>query len=115
MRLWLPWLVVGLLARPAQAQSLPTDLEPPSLMTTPIVLMNGGRSISQGTGFFFASTSVDGKPETVFLVTNYHVVTGRAPLAPGPKLGDRIRFILHESTTSSELARVRQIELPLYD
>ena len=113
MRLWLPWLIVGLLARAAQAQNLPTDLEPPSLMTTPIVLMNGSRAISQGTGFFFASTTIDGKPDTVFLVTNYHVVTGRAPLAPGPRLGDRIRFILHESTT--ELARVRQIELPLYD
>jgi hypothetical protein len=113
MRLWLAWLIVGLVARPAQAQGLPTDLEPESLMTTPVVLMNGGRAVSQGTGFFFASTTLDGKPDTVFLVTNYHVLTGRAPLASGPRLGDRIRFILHESTT--ELARVRQIELPLYD
>jgi hypothetical protein len=82
-------------------------------MTTPVLLMNGTRAVSQGTGFFFASTTLDGKPDTVFLVTNYHVVTGRPPLTPGPRAGDRIRFILHENP--AELTRVRQIELPLYD
>ena len=107
----LPWLLVGLVT--AGAQGLPADLEPPSLMTTPVVLMNGARPVSQGTGFFFASTTIDGKPDTVFLVTNYHVVAGRAPLTPGPRAGDRIRFILHENP--AELTRVRQIELPLYD
>ena len=107
----LTWLLTGLLIAPAQG--LPADLEPPSLMTTPVVLMNGARPVSQGTGFFFASTTIDGKPDTVFLVTNYHVVAGRAPLTPGPRAGDRIRFILHESST--ELTRVRQVELPLYD
>ncbi len=81
-------------------------------MTTPVILMNGSQAVSQGTGFFFANTTLDGKPDTVFLVTNYHVVTGRAPLTPGSRVGDRIRFILHESTT--ELTKVRQIELPLY-
>ena len=111
MTLWLPWLVVGLVT--AAPQGLPTDLEPASLMTTPVVLMSGTRAVSQGTGFFFASTTIDGKPDTVFLVTNYHVVTGRPPLTPGPRGGDRIRFILHENP--AELTRVRQIELPLYD
>ena len=82
-------------------------------MTTPVLLVNGTRTVSQGTGFFFASTTIDGKPDTVFLVTNYHVVTGRPPLTPGPRAGDRIRFILHENP--AELTRVRQIELPLYD
>ena len=82
-------------------------------MTTPVLLMSGTRAVSQGTGFFFASTTLDGKPDTVFLVTNYHVVTGRPPLTPGPRAGDRIRFILHENP--AELTRVRQIELPLYD
>jgi hypothetical protein len=107
----LPWLLIGFVT--VGSQGLPADLEPPSLMTTPIVLMSGTRAVSQGTGFFFASTTIDGKPDTVFLVTNYHVVTGRAPLTPGPRLGDRVRFILHESPV--ELTRVRQVELPLYD
>jgi hypothetical protein len=108
---WLPWLLIGLVT--ASSQGLPADLEPASLMTTPVLLMNGTRAVSQGTGFFFASTTLDGKPDTVFLVTNYHVVTGRPPLTPGPRAGDHIRFILHENP--AELTRVRQIELPLYD
>jgi hypothetical protein len=112
MPLWLASMAFGLLAA-APPQGLPADLEAPSLMTTPVILMNGARPVSQGTGFFFASTAPDGKVETVFLATNYHVVTGRAPMTSGPRAGDRIRFILHESDT--ELTRVRQIELPLYD
>jgi hypothetical protein len=108
---WLPWLLTALVT--ASQQGLPADLEPASLMTTPVLLVNGTRTVSQGTGFFFASTTIDGKPDTVFLVTNYHVVTGRPPLTPGPRAGDRIRFILHENP--AELTRVRQIELPLYD
>ncbi len=107
----LVWLLTGFVA--AGTQGLPADLEPPSLMTTPVVLVNGTRAVSQGTGFFFASTTIDGKPDTVFLVTNYHVVTGRPPLSPGPRAGDRIRFIFHENP--AELTKVRQIELPLYD
>jgi len=111
MTAWLPWLLTALV--PASPQGLPADLEPASLMTTPVLLMNVTRAVSQGTGFFFASTTLDGKPDTVFLVTNYHVVTGRPPLTQGPRAGDRIRFILHENP--AELTRVRQIELPLYD
>ena len=108
---WLPWLLTSIVT--VAPQGLPADLEYPSLMTTPVVLMSGGRPVSQGTGFFFASTTIDGKADTVFLVTNYHVVTGRAPLTPGPRAGDRIRFILHENP--ADLKRVRPIELPLYD
>jgi len=95
-------------ARPQQA-----DVDPASLMTTPIVLMNGNRAVSQGTGFLFASTTADGKADTVFLVTNYHVVTGRAPLSTQPRAGDRIRFVLHEDR--ADLTKAREIELPLYD
>ncbi len=111
MRLLIPWLLAGWMG--ASGQGLPPDLEPASLMTTPVLLLNGTKAISQGTGFFFASTTIEGQPDTVFLVTNYHVVTGRAPMTSGARQGDRIRFILHESST--DLTRVRQIELPLYD
>jgi len=101
----------SLVIAPAVAQQL--DVDPASLMTTPVILLNGGRPISQGTGFFFASTAPDGTPDTVFLVTNYHVVTGHAPLASQARAGDRIRFVLHEDP--SDLTKTRQIDLPLYD
>ena len=97
-------------AAPAAGQ---TDVDPASLMTSPVLLFAGDRQLSQGTGFFFASTKPDGTPETVFLVTNYHVVTGVAPFSPEPRRGDRIRFVVHEDR--QDLTRVRAIDLPLYD
>ena len=89
------------------------EIDHASLMTTPILLMQAGRPVSQGTGFLFGSTTPDGSVETVFLVTNYHVVTGHAPLSTNPRAGDRIRFVLHQSTT--DLGDVRAVTLPLYD
>ena len=103
---------VALFAGPAFAQT-PADVEPASLMTTPVFLMNGHQAIQQGTGFFFAATKADGTPDTVFLVTNYHVVTGRPPLSKEAGLGDRLQFLLHEYRT--DVAKVRHLELPLYD
>ena len=32
------------------------DIDPASLMTTPVLLMQSGRAVSQGTGFLFGST-----------------------------------------------------------
>src|SRR5215471_17375734 len=83
------------LPRPAHAQAA-ADVEPASLMTTPVFLMNGRQAVQQGTGFFFASTKPDGTPDVVFLVTNYHVVTGRAPLSKDAPLGDSVQFLIHE-------------------
>jgi hypothetical protein len=104
--------VLAALPRVAFAQTQ-ADVEPASLMTTPVFLMNGRTAIQQGTGFFFASTKPDGTPDTVFLVTNYHVVTGRTPLSKEAPLGDRVQFLIHEDR--ADLARVRHLELPLYD
>jgi hypothetical protein len=99
-----------LLATSAGAQ---TEVDPASLMTTPVLLYAGTRQLSQGTGFFFANTKADGTPDTVFLVTNYHVVTGISPLSTETRRGDRIRFVVHEDR--QDLTRVRAIEVPLYD
>jgi len=96
--------------RPTPPQA---DVEPASLMTTPVFLMNGRQPVQQGTGFFFASTKADGTPDTVFLVTNYHVVTGRPPLSKQAGIGDRVQFLIHEDR--NDLARVRHLELPLYE
>lgn len=81
-------------------------------MTTPVFLMSGQQALQQGTGFFFASTKADGTPDTVFLVTNFHVVTGHAPLSREPGLGDHIQFLIHEDR--ADLTRVRHLALPLY-
>ncbi len=92
------------------------DLDPASLMTTPVLLMNEGRTVSQGTGFFFGSTnstSPGRQVETMFLVTNYHVVTGNPPLSTAPPTGDRIRFVMHKDPAN--LTDVHVVELPLYD
>src|SRR5215469_11327681 len=89
---------VLLVASAVRAQT-PTDVEPASLMTTPVFLMNGHQALQQGTGFFFAATKADGTPDTVFLVTNYHVVTGRPPLSKDAGLGDRVQFLIHEDRT----------------
>jgi len=81
-------------------------------MTTPVLLFNGSREVSQGTGFFFANLNSQGD-DAAFLVTNYHVVTGRSPQSTERPTGDRVRFMIHED--SSNLAAIRVVELPLYD
>ena len=98
-----------LLAAPAFAQ---TDVDDRSLMTTPVWLLRGSQPISQGTGFFYASTTPSEEIETVFLVTNYHVVTGYSPQSQGRK-GDHIRLILHRNR--NDLRDVQAVDLPLYD
>jgi hypothetical protein len=89
-------------------------VDPRSLMTTPVWLLDGSSVVSQGTGFFFGNAGADGTTiETVFLVTNYHVVTGHAPLAGTLPTGDRVRIIIHEDPYNPQ--RIRQIDMPLYD
>lgn len=100
-----------LVAWPRQAAGQDT-VDPRSLMTTPVWLLAGSQAVSQGTGFFFGLPQADGSIGTVFLVTNYHVVTGHAPLRDAPPNGDRIRIIIHEDPTNP--GRVRQVDLPLY-
>ena len=114
MRLrWAPLVAALALVMSPVASGQPASVDPASLMTSPVVLMNGAREVSQGTGFFFASTLPDGTPDTVFLVTNYHVVTGHAPGTNATRGGDRIRFSLHEDP--EDLSKNRGIELRLYD
>ena len=88
-------LLIGLLLMSATPMSQPIVVDEFSLMTTPVLLLKGGTQVSQGTGFFFATTDANGKPMVPFLVTNYHVLTGYAPGEKGPRKGDTIRFFLH--------------------
>ena len=70
--------IAGLmLAIPTAARQSTVEVQP--LMTTPVWLYSGAQQVSQGTGFFYGNLRPDGSAEAVFLVTNFHVVTGHAP------------------------------------
>lgn len=88
-----------------------TSVEPMSLMTTPVLLVNGTRTVSQGTGFLYATTRGT-QPDTVFLVTNYHVVTGNEPQSQVPPKGDRLQFYLH--TSREDPTSYFTVNIPLY-
>lgn len=113
-----PWCVgvalcvsglVGIGVPPAEAQPA---VEYASLMTTPVYLFQGTRQVSQGTGFFYGVQDAAGVFETVFLVTNYHVVTGHSPGVTLPPKGDRVVFYLHLDKNNP--SSVKQVALPLY-
>src|SRR5687767_865639 len=87
-------------------------VEAASLMTTPVYLLEGTKQVSQGTGFFFGIKNPQGVIDTVFLVTNYHVVTGHSPGSTLPRQGDRVVFYLHKD--QNEPSEVKQVILPLY-
>ncbi|TYO95747.1 trypsin-like peptidase [Geothermobacter ehrlichii] len=81
-----------------------------SLSTTPIFLRQGEQVVSQGTGFYFVKKNDEN--QVLFLVTNYHVLTGSAPNERKPPIGDNILFQFHESEI--ETGRVRNTVLPLF-
>ena len=64
-----------------------------SLSTTPIVLRKGQDVVSQGTGFFFGR--IRDNEQVLFLVTNYHVLTGLSPEKNEPSKGDNIKWFFH--------------------
>lgn len=82
-----------------------------SLMTTPIHLLNNSKVVSQGTGFLFSYKS--DQIRCVFLVTNYHVLTGHAPSEiHNSVIGDHITFQIHKSPTNP--SDVATYTIPLY-
>src|SRR5580765_2364227 len=102
-------IAAALSAGPVAArQALP---EPMSLMTTPVLLASGTHTSSQGTGFLYATTRGNA-PDMVFLVTNYHVVTGNEPQSQAPPRGDRLQFYLH--TSREDPANYFTVNIPLY-
>lgn len=102
-------LLAAIAAAPAYGQ---VTVEAASLMTTPVYLLDGTKQVSQGTGFFFGVKNLAGVIDTVFLVTNYHVVTGHSPGSTLPRQGDRVVFYLHKD--QNEPSEVKQVVLPLY-
>ncbi len=106
---WCAAWLIGIGTAPAFGQ---VTVEAASLMTTPVYLLDGTRQISQGTGFFFGIKNPSGIIDTVFLVTNYHVVTGHPPGSDASNQGDRVVFYLHKD--QNEPSEVKQVVLPLY-
>jgi hypothetical protein len=87
------------------------DVDHLSLSTTPVVLLRGEELVSQGTGFYFARTLE--QQSVLFLVTNYHVLTGSAPTENKPPIGDNITFQFHRAATNP--GDVHTVRLPLFN
>jgi Trypsin-like peptidase domain len=85
-------------------------MEDASLITTPIKLLKENDLVSQGTGFYVAHKC--GEHNVLFLVTNFHVLTGSAPIENMPHIGDTIEFNLHISRDKPE--QIKVFRLPLY-
>lgn len=82
-----------------------------SLSTTPITLLKEGKEVSQGTGFFYAR-EFSKYGDVLFLVTNFHVLTGFSPSEEKEPIGDSIRFQLHKS--EEDTGEVEEVEYPLF-
>lgn len=82
-----------------------------SMITTPVILLKGDKIVSQGTGFYYGLK--DSSPNTIlFLVTNYHVLTGYSPKETNPPKGDNIIFYFHKDVQNT--GDVKEIKLPLF-
>lgn len=85
-------------------------MEDSSLITTPIKLNDGNKLVSQGTGFYVVHWY--GEETVLFLVTNYHVLTGSSPIEGKPPIGNNIEFNIHISKDNPE--KVKNFNYPLY-
>lgn len=94
------------------AQTNNLAVEHLSMLTTPIYLLNGDSVVSQGTGFFVAKNDTAKKQTYLYLVTNYHVLTGSAPNENKPSIGDNIIFLLHKDPSNPQ--DVKEIRYPLF-
>lgn len=87
------------------------NVEHISLSTTPITLLKEGEEVSQGTGFFYAREFSEDR-KALFLVTNFHVLTGFSPSEEKEPIGDSIEFQFHELRENP--GKVRLIRYPLF-
>lgn len=81
-----------------------------SLTTTPVHLFKGNNLVSQGTGFYYLE-QLD-KGQVLFLVTNYHVLTGASPSEGKKPIGDHISFQFHLS--EDETGKTKTVQFPLF-
>lgn len=82
-----------------------------SMITTPVILLKGNETVSQGTGFYYGLQ--DSSHGTIlFLITNCHVLTGYPPKETKPPKGDNVIFYLHKDADNP--GDVKQIRFPLF-
>lgn len=113
MKIFMPAIAVVALLLTSATAARQAELEPMSLMTTPVLLVSGTRQVSQGTGFLYATTKPNGTDiDMVFLATNYHVVTGNEPMSAARAQGDRLQFYFHASRTDP--SNYFPVNIPLY-
>jgi hypothetical protein len=87
------------------------SLQTLSMVTTPIYLAKDDSFKIMGTGFFFMKEdSVNGK--LLFLITNYHVITGNSPGSSGAPIGNHIIFFVHKNVDNP--SDVLKFDLPLF-
>ncbi|MEX2411022.1 MAG: serine protease [Candidatus Paceibacterota bacterium] len=86
------------------------DLDHISLSTTPIWLHDDDKTVSQGTGFFYVQ-EVEEK-QIVYLVTNYHVLTGSAPNEDEEPIVNNISFQFHKDANNP--GSVKTVRFPLF-
>lgn len=89
-----------------------TKVDHLSMITTKVLLLKSDSLVSQGTGFFFITQDTVNKQSTVFLVTNYHVLTGSAPEENKAPIGDNIIFFFHKDQNNT--SDLKQIRFPLF-
>src|SRR5205085_8152911 len=82
-----------------------------SLAVTRVTLFKGAKPISVGSGFYFVRKEPNDRV-IVFLVTNQHVLTGRAITESGPPKGDTIGILCH--TNLAIPSEVSEVRLPLF-
>lgn len=82
-----------------------------SFATTPVVAVREGQPVWQGSGVFYMHQP-DDEQRLLYMVTNLHVLTGRAPGSAEPALADHVVFQLHQS--SDDPGSVRPVRVPLH-
>jgi len=82
-----------------------------SLSTTPVFLLRGDKVVSQGTGFFYVHQDLN-DTQILYLITNYHVLTGSSPSENKSPIGDNISIQFHYSET--EPGKIKPIRYPLF-
>lgn len=83
-----------------------------SMITTQVLLLRGDNVVSQGTGFYYALHDTSNNLNIIFLVTNYHVLTGSAPSEHKAPIGDNIVFYFHKDEKNT--GDLKQVRFPLF-
>jgi len=82
-----------------------------SMITTPVILLKGNKTVSQGTGFYYGLQDPS-RGTVLFLITNHHVLTGYSPEETKSPKGDNVMFYLHKD--ADDPGDVKQIRFPLF-